>query len=192
MAVPLDATAPTKTTQLAELVEAEGGQEVLVRLQPQGQLLAVMAATPQSKVLRKGTHSEGVGQKAVIRTQMAPMPHTEEAEVAVRAVQIQGPLAKEVRRFTEAAEAAEGEVTARQERREVFGVPIRQEAVEAQVLAMAEMELHVSSAQVMVVVAEATLTVHATAETEGLHQVEEAEEVTVVAQTTAVMEQEAR
>lgn len=112
--------------------------------------------------------------------------------MAERAVQIQGPLAKEVRRFTEAAEAAEGEVTARQERREVFGVPMTQEAVEAQVLAMAEMELHVSSAQVMVVVAEATLTVHATAGTEELHQAVEAEEVTVVAQMTAVMEQEAR
>ena len=131
-------------------------------------------------------------EKVEARTGMATIPNTEVAAVAERAVQIQGPLAMEGRRFTEAAEAAEGEVTARQERREVFGVPMTQEAVEAQVLAMAEMELHVSSAQVMVVVAEATLTVHATAETEGLHQVEEAEEVTVVAQTTAVMEQEAR
>ena len=112
--------------------------------------------------------------------------------MAERAVQIQGPLAMEGRRFTEAAEAAEGEVTARQERREVFGVPMTQEAVEAQVLATVAMVLHGSSAQVTEEVAEATLTVHATAETEGLHQVEEAEEVTVVAQMTAVMEQEAR
>ena len=131
-------------------------------------------------------------EKVEARTGMATIPNTEVAAVAERAVQIQGPLAMEGRRFTEAAEAAEGEVTARQERREVFGVPIRQEAVEAQVLATVAMVLHGSSAQVTEEVAEATLTVHATAGTEDLHQAVEAEEVTVVAQMTAVMEQEAR
>jgi hypothetical protein len=192
MAVRLDATAPTKATQLAELVEAEEEQEVLVRPQPQGQLLAATAATQMSKVLRKETPLGVVVQKGGIRTQMAPMPNMAEAAVVERAVQIQGPLAKEVRRFTEAVEAAEREVTVQQDRREVSGVHIRQGAVEAQALAMAEMGLHVSSAQVTEEVAEATLTVHATAGTEELHQVEEAAVVTVVAQTTAVMEPEAR
>lgn len=46
MAVPLDATAQMKTTQLAELVVAEVGQEVLVRFQPQVLPLAVLVVIP--------------------------------------------------------------------------------------------------------------------------------------------------